>query len=235
MENSERRKEKGKAVRIRGTTGWQGILHPNPAEVRTGLPLPYHHPARETCLDRLIPLPGWREILITTQSEPLASGVSGPANTAQPAEAHLLPASLETPCPHWQMLDSQLGSIGKDGRQGSCHKGLVTNSVCPGANLRLLFPQRGPGRTEVLAQRKYHTWPGKAHHLHGPEKIAPPRDTAVSSVGRGNLSKASGLGSLLFSSEHRHQDVQPVHSVPEGSTSRHQWWLQQSHKPGRLK
>lgn len=118
--------------------------------------------------------PRLKGILITTQSEPLASGVSGPANTDQPAEAHLLPASLETPRPHWQMLDSQLGSIGKDGRQGSCHKGLVTNSVCPGVTLRLLFPQRGPGRTEVLAQRKYHTWPGKAHHLHGPEKIAPP-------------------------------------------------------------
>lgn len=233
MENSERWKEKGKAVRIRGTTGWQGILHPNPAEVRTGLPLPYHHPARENCLDRLIPLPGWREILITTQSEPLASGVSGPANTDQPAEAHLLPASGDSR-PHWQMLDSQLGSIGKDGRQGSCHKGLVTNSVCPGVTVRLLFPQRGPGRTEVLAEGNITPGLGKLIISMG-LRGAPPGDTAVSSIGRGNLSKSSGLGSLLFSSGHRHQDVQPVHSVPEGSTSRHQWLLQQSHKPGRLK
>ena len=179
MENSEKWKEKGKPVRIRGTTWWQGILHPNPAEVRTGLPLPYHQPARENCSDRLISCPGWREILITAQSElvALASGVSRPANTDQPAEPHLLPASMETPRPHWQMLGSQPGSIGKGGWQRSCHKGLVSNSVCPGVNLRLLFPQREPGRPEVLAQRKYHTWPGKALHLHGPETMAPLRDS----------------------------------------------------------
>ena len=64
-----------------------------------------------------------------------------------------------------------------DSEYNKDHKGLVSNSVCPGANLRLLFPQREPGRPEVLAQRKYHTWPGKALHLHGPETMAPLRDS----------------------------------------------------------
>ena len=33
------------------------------------------------------------------------------------------------------------------------------------------------GRPEVLAQRKYHTRPGKALHLHGLETMAPLRDS----------------------------------------------------------